>query len=129
MDKDHSFTGYRFYLKDNARALRKNMTKFEKKLWFCFLKDYPVKFYRQRVIDDYIVDFYCPKAKLVIEVDGSQHYTDNGLINDSIRTDILEKYGLTVLRYTNRYITKRFDLVIESIDTEIRKRINNAPRP
>ena len=70
----------------NARLLRKNMTKEEKHLWYDFLKDYPVRFLRQKVIDSYIVDFYCHSARLIIELDGSQHYEEKGLIKDKIRT-------------------------------------------
>ena len=70
-----------------AKELRKNMTPEERRLWHCFLKTYPVRILRQKVIDDYIVDFYCHDAHLAIEIDGSQHYTEEGLWRDSIRTE------------------------------------------
>ena len=79
-------------LLDNAKSLRKNMTPHEKHLWYDFLNKYPVKIYRQRIIDDFIVDFYCAKARLVIEIDGSQHFTSDGKHYDKLRTDVLEKY-------------------------------------
>jgi very-short-patch-repair endonuclease len=88
-------------LTGNAKTLRKNMTKEKRHLWYDFLKIYPVRFLRQKVIDDYIVDFYCAKAKLVIELDGSQHYEKEGLLRDIIRTERIEAYGLTVIRIPN----------------------------
>ena len=78
-------------LTENAKELRRNMTKEEKHLWYDFLKTYPVRFLRQKVIDDYIADFYCHKARLIIELDGSQHYTAYGLLKDRIRTKNLKK--------------------------------------
>ena len=69
----------------NAKALRRTMTPHERKLWYLFLRSYPVKIYKQRIIDRYIVDFYCAKAKLVIEIDGSQHYTEQGQYADANR--------------------------------------------
>ena len=85
-------------LTTNARTLRKNMTKEEKHLWYDFLKTYPVRFLRQKVIDNYIVDFYCHSARLIIELDGSQHYEEKGLLKDKIRTEKIEQRNLTVLR-------------------------------
>ncbi len=103
-------------LTDNARNLRKNMTKEERHLWYDFLRNYKIRFLKQKVIDNYIVDFYCSKAKLVIELDGSQHYYEKGLLSDKIRTDRIEKYGLTVLRIPNNEINENFDGVCEFID-------------
>ncbi len=74
-------------LTDNAKKLRKNMTKEERHLWYDFLRQYPVRFLRQKVIDNYIVDFYCAKAKLVIELDGGQHYEESIQRYDKIRTE------------------------------------------
>ena len=85
-------------LTENAKELRKNMTKEEKHLWYDFLKTYPVRFLRQKVIDDYIADFNCHKARIVIEIDGSQHYTKDGILKDKIRTKKIEKRDLIVLR-------------------------------
>ncbi|MCD8007766.1 MAG: endonuclease domain-containing protein [Clostridiales bacterium] len=123
MDESKPFTGYNKELKDRSRALRKNMTSEERRLWYAFLKDYPVKVYRQRVIDGYIVDFYCSPAKLVIEIDGSQHYTTEGLEYDSIRSDLLEQYGLEVLRFTNQDINTRFRSVCDAIHSKIQHRM------
>ncbi|MCD7887859.1 MAG: DUF559 domain-containing protein [Clostridiales bacterium] len=123
MDEIKPFTGYNNALKDRAQALRRDMTQEERRLWYAFLKDYPVKVYRQRVIDGYIVDFYCSPAKLVIEIDGSQHYTTEGLEYDSIRSDLLEQYGLEVLRFTNRDINTRFRSVCDTIHSKIQHRM------
>ena len=103
-------------IKQYARTLRNQMTKEERHLWYDFLKPYPVRFLRQYIVDRYIVDFYCPSAKLVIEVDGSQHYESEGLVYDKIRTETLNQYGLTVLRFTNRQINREFENVCLCID-------------
>ena len=113
-------------LTSTARALRKNMTKEERKLWFEFLRLYDVKFYRQRVIANYVVDFYCSKAKLVIELDGSQHYEPEAQARDAERTAALERYGLTVLRIPNSEVNKNFLGVCEHIDAAVKSRIDRA---
>ena len=92
-------------LLENARHLRREMTPQERKLWYLFLQKYPVKIYKQRIIGQYIVDFYCASAKLVIEIDGSQHYTEESRQKDEFRTEILEGYNLKVIRFTNYQIT------------------------
>ena len=92
-----------------AKALRKNMTKEEKHLWYDYLKEYPIRFIRQKVIGKYIVDFYCAKAKLVVELDGSQHYEDKKIEKDALRTEFLEQYGLKVIRIPNLDINKNFE--------------------
>ena len=120
MDKDYEFTGYNSFLKPTARELRAKMTPQEKHLWYDFLRTYPVRFYRQRIIERYIVDFYCSAAKLVIEVDGSQHYTDAGLEHDEIRTEVLQQYGLCVLRFTNKEINSSFADVCQTIDRAVK---------
>ena len=122
MDKD-LFTGYNNKLTEKAKELRKNMTKQERKLWYDFLVSYPVKFYRQRPIDSYIADFYCSKAKLVIELDGSQHYTEEGMEYDSIRTETLELYGLRVIRFRNSEIEYNFNKVCQRIDRIVAEQI------
>ena len=99
-----------------ARKLRKNLTPEEKKLWYQYLAKHPKRFIRQKIIDNYIVDFYCPSKKIVIEVDGSQHYTKEGIEYDKIRTDILESYKLKVIRITNYEIKNKFKEVCEYID-------------
>ncbi len=111
----------------NAKVLRKNMTKEELHLWYDFLKDYPVRFLRQKVIDDYIVDFYCHSARLIIELDGSQHYSEKGMLKDSIRTEKLEDRGLTVVRIPNNEINQRFDEVCRYLDYLIRESLYENP--
>lgn len=103
-----------------ARTLRKNMTKEESSLWYNFLKNHPLRFLRQKVIDNYIVDFYCHKARLVIEIDGSQHYTNNGVLKDRIRTEHIEKRKLTVIRISNYDINHNFIEVCEFIDNLVK---------
>ena len=98
-----------------SKSLRKNMTKEERHLWYDFLKSLPVTIHRQKTIGNYIVDFYCHSAKLVIELDGSQHYEDKGKIDDIIRDRYLSDLGLKVLRYTNLDINRRFEAVCEEI--------------
>ena len=123
MKNKEAFTGYNSKMKETARSLRKNMTRQEKHLWYDFLRDYPVKWYRQRSVDRFIVDFFCFKARLVIELDGSQHYTEDGMEYDSIRTDILEKYNLEVLRFTNLEVDENFRGVCETIHGKVRERV------
>lgn len=106
-------------LTENAKALRKNMTKEERHLWYDFLRTHKLRFLRQKIIDNYIVDFYCAKAKLVIELDGSQHFEPNAILRDKIRTEQIEKYNLTVLRIPNNEINENFDGVCEFIDNYI----------
>lgn len=91
------------------------MTDEEKHLWYDFLKNLPVSFNRQKVIGKYIVDFYCAKSKLVIEIDGSQHYEDEGLEKDKQRDKYLQSLGLTVIRYTNLDINLRFEDICRDI--------------
>ena len=114
-----------YYNGDNihlAKTLRKNMTPWERKLWYCFLKTYPIKFLRQKSIDSYIVDFYCAKASLVIELDGGGHYLPEKERKDKIRTDNLELNGIKVLRFCNRDIDTKFYEVCSVIDTEVKLR-------
>ena len=104
----------------NAQELRKNMTKEERHLWYDYLKGLAVAFHRQKVIGNYIVDFYCADAKLVIELDGSQHYSEKGMENDARRDEYLHSLGLAVKRYSNADINDRFGSVCEDIDYFIR---------
>lgn len=103
----------------NAKSLRKNMTKEERHLWYDYLKNKDVRFIRQKVIGKYIVDFYCAKAKLVIELDGSQHFEENTIKYDSERTRYLEQYGLSIIRIPNNEINKNFVGVCEYLDNVI----------
>ncbi|MBQ9081885.1 MAG: endonuclease domain-containing protein [Clostridia bacterium] len=107
---------------DTARKLRKEMTPQERKLWYMFLRKYPVKVYKQRIIDRFVVDFYCASAKLVIEIDGIQHYDAQGKAYDQERSAILEAYGLKVVRYSNTAVDLNFAAVCEDIDRIIRER-------
>ncbi len=107
-------------LTPNARELRKNMTKEEKQLWYNYLRKCKVRFLRQKVIDNYIVDFYCAKLNLIIELDGSQHYEEKGLKYDKIRTEKLETRQLTIIRIPNNEIWHNFDGVCEYIDNYIK---------
>ena len=93
----------------HARRLRKEMTKEERLLWYGYLRECPVKFYRQRILGNYIADFYSAKAKLVIELDGSQHGADAAKENDATRDAWLKQQGITVLRYSNRDIQENFE--------------------
>jgi len=102
-----------------ARELRKNMTKEERRLWYDFLREHPKRFLRQKVIDNYIADFYCHEARLVIELDGSQHYEPGGLLKDKVRTGRIESRGLTVLRIPNNAVTENFRGVCEYIDIKL----------
>ncbi len=102
-----------------AKILRQNATPQEKRLWYDFLSKYPVRFQRQKVIGNYIVDFYCHKAKLIIEIDGSQHFTENDLQLDRIRTNDLNELGLTVIRLTNTQVNNEFRSVCEYIDCAV----------
>ena len=100
-----------------AKNLRKNMTKEEKHLWYDFLRTHPARFIRQKALGPYIVDFYCAVAKLVIELDGSQHFSDEHFEYDVKRTEFLGKeYGIRVVRFTNIEITKKFSGVCAYID-------------
>ena len=100
---------------ENAKKLRKNMTPWERKLWYLFLKDYTFRFQRQKCIGDFIVDFYCHQAKLVVELDGSQHYEEAGQEKDMQRDAYFESLGLTVLRVPNNAVTENFRGVCEKI--------------
>ena len=109
---------------DFAKGLRKNATPEENHLWYDFLSTYPVRFQRQKTIAVYIADFYCHKAKLVIEVDGAQHYTEQGKEKDEFRTSLLEEFDLLVLRFTNYQINTNFKGVCEFIDIMVKQRTN-----
>ena len=103
-----------------AQNLRKNATPEENRLWYDFLSNYEIRFQRQKAIDNFIADFYCHKAKLIIEIDGSQHYSEEGIQKDEFRTEILEGYNLKVIRFTNHQINTNFNNVCEYIDTVVK---------
>ena len=108
-----------------AKTLRKNMTPWERKLWYDFLRHYPIRFQRQKAIGNYIADFYSAKAMLVIELDGGEHYTDAQIEKDNIRTKELEKMNLTILRICNLDIDRNFNGVCEYIDFTVK---NSLPQ-
>ena len=107
-----------------AKQLRKEMTKEERHLWYDFLRTYPVRFSRQKVLGKYIADFYSAEAKLVIELDGSQHYEDDNLEKDAERTAFLEGYGLTIIRIPNNEVSRNFRDVCEYIDVAVRQSLS-----
>ncbi len=102
-------------LTPNAKALRKNMTKEERHLWYDFLKNLPLTIHRQKVIGVYIVDFYIASKKVVIELDGSQHYEIEGMEKDAERDAYLRSQGIMILRYSNLDINRNFDGVCQHI--------------
>jgi len=110
---------------ENARRLRREMIPHKRKLWYLFLRKYPIKIYKQRIIGRFIVDFYCASARLVIELDGSQHYELQGMAYDSERSAYLAALGLEVLRFSNRDIDRDFCGVCTQIDLIIQKRLQD----
>ena len=106
-------------LTPHAQSLRKNMTKEERHLWYDLLRQSPLPFYRQKVLGPSIVDFYCAKAKLIIELDGSQHYTEEGRMADQVRDAALTEMGYRVLRYSNDKIHHAFADVCRDIEHHI----------
>ncbi|MBQ8953913.1 MAG: endonuclease domain-containing protein [Clostridia bacterium] len=112
---------YKHELKPYAQKLRREMTKQEKHLWYDFLKTYPAQFRRQKQFSGFIVDFYCAEAMLVVELDGSQHYDEQGLAYDKERTDYLNSIGLTVIRFANNDVDRHFEGVCLAIDQAVKK--------
>ena len=115
---------YNSNLISKAKQLRKEMTKEERHLWFDFLRSYELRFTRQKVLGKYIADFYCARAKLVIELDGSQHYDPVNLKKDEARTDFLNGYDIKVIRIPNNEINTNFRSVCEYIDIIVRESLN-----
>ena len=114
-------------LKQFARNLRKNQTKEERLLWNAFLSKYPMRFRRQYIIGNYIVDFYCHLAKLAVELDGSQHCGSDAVKKDSARTAYLESQGVMVLRFSNLDVMRQFENVCAEIDRIAKSRAGLAP--
>ncbi len=106
-------------LTKNAQMLRREMTREERRLWYDFLKKLPITVQRQKVIGPYIADFYCAKAKSIIELDGSQHYGENGLRRDAVRDAYFADLGIVVLRYSNEDVNKNFERVCNDIYTHL----------
>ena len=111
-------------LTENAKSLRKAMTKEERHLWYDYLRTYPVRFLRQKVIDHYIVDFYCHDARLIIELDGSQHYDPAEMKRDETRTKWLESRQLAVIRIPNNEVMYNFNGVCQHIDRCVQQRLS-----
>jgi very-short-patch-repair endonuclease len=116
------------YLTERAQELRKNATEQERHLWYAFLHAYPVRFRRQVPIDRFIVDFVCSRAKMVLELDGSQHFVENGPAYDKERDAILESRGYKVFRITNSELDDNFDGVCEWIDRTVRERMKSRTK-
>ena len=103
-----------------AKTLRKQMTPWERKLWYNFLRHYPLRFQRQKAIGNYIADFYCAKVELVVELDGSGHYTQKQARLDAVRTIEMESMHVTVLRICNLDVDRNFDSVCQCIDETVK---------
>ena len=112
-------------LTSNSQALRKSMTKEEAHLWYQFLCRYPVRFRRQYVVGNYIVDFYCHQARLAVELDGSQHCNPGNIEYDRNRTQYLRSQGMEVLRFSNLDVMGQFRSVCEAIDMEVKRRMTS----
>ena len=110
-----------------AKALRKNMTPWERKLWHDFLRNYPVRFQRQKAIGNYIADFYCAKARLILELDGGGHYTTEQRIKDEQRTNDFSAMNLTVVRICNLDIDRNFRGVCEYVDRLVQISLPQSP--
>lgn len=108
-----------------AKSLRKNMTSQEKHLWYDFLQTYKIKMYKQRIIGNYIADFYCPSAKLVIELDGAHHYNPDNIEYDKERTAYSNSMGIKVIRFANKDCDGNFDSVSDAIDNEVKTRVRS----
>lgn len=108
-----------------AKELRKNATPWERKLWHYFLKDYSVRFQRQKVIGNYIVDFYCSKARVAIELDGGGHFAEDKIKYDNDRMEELKKQGVKVIRFYNIDVDKNFYEVCSQIDREVNKYLSS----
>ncbi len=116
-------------LVSNAKALRKAMTKEERHLWYDYLRNHEVRFLRQKIIGKYIVDFYCPAAKIAIELDGSQHYEPIEIERDAERTMYLQQYGISVIRIPNNEIMRNFRGICEYIDLQVKQSLSHyAPK-
>ena len=111
------------YLTKRAQELRTEATEQERRLWYTFLRKYPVQFRRQVPIDQFIVDFVCTKARMILELDGTQHFTDNGPAYDRERDAILESYGYKVYRIPNNEINENFKNVCDWIDKTVKQRL------
>ena len=112
-----------------AKRLRKEMTPWERKLWYCYLSKHPVRFQRQKPVGDYIVDFYCAACKLAIELDGGGHYTEESAQKDAIRTNRIKQQGIEVIRFCNLDVDKNFEGVCSAIDAIVKQRYRRGDLP
>ena len=103
------------FLLKKSKELRNNMTKEERKLWYEFLKDLPLTIKRQKIIDNYIVDFYCFEKRTIIEIDGGQHYIPEGKEKDKVRDEYLKEQGYITLRYTDSEVNNNFEGVCQDL--------------
>ncbi|QDZ41242.1 endonuclease domain-containing protein [Euhalothece natronophila Z-M001] len=117
--KTMNYLPYNKKLVSRAKELRKNMTVAEQRIWKSYLRSFPYRVYRQRPIENFIVDFYCPQLKLVIEIDGESHYTENAQDYDRERTQILQGYGLKVIRFKNDDVLNNLTGVVNLIEKMI----------
>ena len=106
-----------------SQNLRTNGTKEENTLWYQYLRRYPVQFRRQCPFGNYIVDFYCAKALLVVELDGSQHFDSAGMAQDAVRSAYLESMGIQILRFSNRDVNENLSGVCQAIDQAVKQRL------
>jgi very-short-patch-repair endonuclease len=113
--RDRRLVPYRLQLKKSSRSLRRDPTPAERKLWYEFLRDLPEKFTRQKPLGAYIADFYCSRARLVIELDGDSHYTAPAERYDAARTAALEAYAIRVIRFTNAEVMEQFEAICQRI--------------
>ncbi|MGM9537621.1 MAG: endonuclease domain-containing protein [Candidatus Onthomonas sp.] len=124
---------YRREMIPRAKGMRKNATRQERWLWYEFLREYPIRFQRQKTIGSFIADFYCSKVRLAVELDGSQHYSEDGMAYDEERTAVLFGYGVTVLRFSNQDVDRNFSGVCEQIDCQMQRMLKEthplAPSP
>ena len=111
-------------LLEASRIFRKNMTDQEKHQWYDYLSKYTIRWYKQRIIDNFIVDFYCSKAKLVVELDGCQHYEKDAMEYDEFRTKTINLYNIDVLRFSNYDVDNNFEGVCAVIDKAVKERMN-----
>ena len=116
-------------LRDLSRKLRKNMTKEERRLWYEYLRYYPLRFVRQHPLSNYIADFYCAKARLVVELDGSQHYDEEAVKADEKRSEDLRALGIEVVRFPNNAVNRQFAGVCDWIDLCVKARLENKTLP
>lgn len=107
-----------------AKQLRREMTKEERHLWYDFLRSYPIRFSRQKILGQFIADFYSAEAKLVVELDGSQHYEEGNAQKDAERTAFLENYGLKVIRIPNNEVNRNFSGVCAYIDAAVKQSLS-----